>query len=201
MLQVISCMISPNFAISSSGYRGAGSLYDIIHRIGIPRSVQKGQAIIKEGGYSNFFIYIVQGVFKTVAKVDERPFILSFTFEDDIDCCQGALLSGLPNSVTIEAVVDSEVLICNMQDFESVACKEDHHVIINKLLIYYLGFLERRLLGAISLNAEQAYRLILQEHPEQIKQLPLSHIAGYLGITVERLSRIRKKLSVGEFSS
>ena len=191
---VKSVMISPNFAISSSGYRGPGSVYDIIHKIGRPRFVQKGEAIIKEGAYSNFFIYIVQGVFKTVAKVNERPFILSFTFEDDIDCCQGALLSGLPNSVTIEAVVDSEVLICKMQDFESVACKEDYHVIINKLLLYYLGFLERRLLGAISLNAEQAYRLMLQQHPDKIKQLPFSHIAGYLGITVERLSRIRKKL-------
>ena len=187
-------MISPDFAISSSGYRGPGSVYDIIHKIGRPRSVQKGQAIIKEGAYSDFFIYIVRGVFKTVAKVNERPFILSFTFEDDIDCSPGALLCGMPNSVTVEAVVDSEVLICKMQDFESAACREDYHGIINNLLLFYLGFLERRLLGAISLNAEQAYRLLLQQHPDKINQLPLSHIAGYLGITVERLSRIRKKL-------
>jgi len=187
-------MISPNFAISSSGYLGPGSIYDIIHKIGKPVSVKKGQTIIKEGAYSNFFIYIEQGIFKTVAKVDERPFILSFTFKDDIDCCARALLSGLPNSVTIEAVVDSEILVCKMQDFESVACKGDYHGIINNLLVYYLGFMERRLVEAISLNAEQAYHKLLQEHPDKMKQLPLSHVAGYLGITVERLSRIRKKL-------
>ncbi len=187
-------MMSPNFPISASGFCGPGSMYDVIHTIGRPRFVPRGQAIIRKGAYSNFFIYIVQGVFKSVAKVNGKAFILSFTFEDDIDCCPGALLSGSPSSVAIEAVVDSEVLICKLSDFESMVGNEDYQSIINKLLLYNLGFLEQRLLGAISLNAEQAYSLLLQQHPEKIKLLPIKHIAGYLGITVERLSRIRRKL-------
>lgn len=188
--------MSPNFAISTSGYLGPGSIYDIIQTIGKPVSVLKAQKIINEGSCSNFFIYIEQGIFKTVARVGERPFILSFTFEDDIDCCARALLSGLPSSVTIEAVVNSEVLVCKMQDFERAACKSEYHSVINNLLVYYLGFLERRLLEAISLNAEQAYRRLLQQHPDKLVQLPVSHIAEYLGISAERLSRIRKKLSL-----
>ncbi|MFP4114257.1 MAG: hypothetical protein ACOC2Y_05130 [Spirochaetota bacterium] len=49
---------------------------------------------------------------------------------------------------------------------------------------------ERELL---TLDAISAYETFLAQFPGLAERLPLYHIAGYLGISPETLSRIRKK--------
>ena len=50
-------------------------------------------------------------------------------------------------------------------------------------------------MDSITLTAEERYRRLLQDEPEIALRAPLKHIASYLGVTPESLSRIRKKLS------
>ena len=43
-------------------------------------------------------------------------------------------------------------------------------------------------------SANERYRRLLREHPEIIQRAPLSHIASYLLMTPETLSRVRASL-------
>jgi hypothetical protein len=45
------------------------------------------------------------------------------------------------------------------------------------------------------LSPEEKYELLLASKPELLQQFPLKHIASFLGMTPETLSRIRKKIS------
>lgn len=58
----------------------------------------------------------------------------------------------------------------------------------------YISILENRVVEAISLTAEQRYKKMLLQPHLQVEKIPLFYIAAYLGISQERLSRIRKKL-------
>ncbi|MGZ3926839.1 MAG: hypothetical protein ACXVJG_07770 [Mucilaginibacter sp.] len=40
-------------------------------------------------------------------------------------------------------------------------------------------------------SAQQRYKMLLETQPSIIQRVPLSHIASFLGITPETLSRIR----------
>jgi CRP-like cAMP-binding protein len=42
-------------------------------------------------------------------------------------------------------------------------------------------------------SAEQKYENILSIQPNITQRIPLTHIASYIGITLETLSRIRKR--------
>ena len=42
-------------------------------------------------------------------------------------------------------------------------------------------------------TAKERYRFISESNPEVLQRAPLGHIASYLGITPETLSRIRSK--------
>ena len=46
------------------------------------------------------------------------------------------------------------------------------------------------------LDAEQRYLQFLQEFPNLVNEIPIQHVASYLGVRPETLSRIRNKISL-----
>ena len=67
------------------------------------------------------------------------------------------------------------------------------NVFLQLLLTQYIETLIGRINESKVLTAETRYLHLLKRSPEQVSQLPLSHLASFLGISKERLSRIRKK--------
>jgi hypothetical protein len=57
---------------------------------------------------------------------------------------------------------------------------------------YYLDLMERTYCLQFQ-SAKESYEHLIQTHPQLIKRASLGHIASYLGISQETLSRIRAK--------
>lgn len=55
--------------------------------------------------------------------------------------------------------------------------------------------IQKRLVSIISKTAEENYLEFMHKHPDLIQRLPQYHIAAYLGISPEALSRVRKEIS------
>ncbi len=51
------------------------------------------------------------------------------------------------------------------------------------------------LAGYITTNPEERYLQLLQNRPELLQRIPQYHLASYLGVTPESLSRIRKRVA------
>lgn len=187
-------MLSPQFHISNITSSLDKDFFSIIQKIGKPKYVKKGQLIVRYGSFPSFFFFINSGVFKTYRKLNGVEFILGFTFQGDVDCCPVSLLSGTPNNFSIEAVTRGEILICELADFQKSCSSLEYYALLNAVLIKYLKVVEKRVLDSISLTAEERYKLLCEKQPDQVNQIPVKHIASYLGIKIESLSRIRKKI-------
>lgn len=186
-------MLSPEFLLNQSTDKFVNDFYSIVTKIGKPTKVKKGQVIVRLESYPTFFFYINAGIFKTSSSVKGKEFILCFTSEGDVDGCPVSLLSGKPNNFSIHAVTEGEILICELKDFQEACDPVEYHSFINMILIRYLSFIENRTIETISLTAEEQYLFLLQNQSDIVEQLPISSIAAYLGVTIESLSRIRKK--------
>ena len=55
--------------------------------------------------------------------------------------------------------------------------------------------LSRRIMSIHTESAEQRYKKLLEDHPAIFQKAKLAHIASYLGITQQSLSRVRKNLT------
>ncbi|WP_203295989.1 cyclic nucleotide-binding domain-containing protein [Luteirhabdus pelagi] len=80
--------------------------------------------------------------------------------------------------------------------FEQVAKKEG--VYHDFLLYMYNTYIETLVLRSIDFRVETAetrYLKLLTIQPDEVRSIPLQYVASYLGISKERLSRIRKKHS------
>jgi len=97
-----------------------------------------------------------------------------------------------PSPHYVEFVEDSVVYEFSKETLDRLSAK--HHDIerfISKVVTEtMLGLCER--LYTIQFNkAEDRYKHLLGIYPDITNRIPLTHIASYLGITLETLSRIR----------
>jgi CRP-like cAMP-binding protein len=189
-------MLSPAFHINHIDSIIEKQFLEKIKAIGKPKSFKKGKTIIRQGSHPAFFFYIINGGFKTYFTLEGKQYIIGFTFNGDVDCCPSSLLSRKPNNFSIEAIADSQVLICDINDFRNSCKEQEYFLFVNVLLIKYLGVIESRMADSISLTAEQRYKQLIKLQPNEVNQIPLTSIAAFLGISPERLSRIRKKIKV-----
>ncbi len=94
----------------------------------------------------------------------------------------------------IQCVTDCELLRVKREDVD-ILYTESH--ILKDYTIRYLEkvFEEERIriIDLATLTAEQRYLKLMNKAPDIILKVPLQHIASYLGIKAETLSRIRRK--------
>lgn len=185
-------MFSPDFKIESSKESSTASFREAIAQIGVLKKIERGKVMLSNATKSDFFFVVRKGVFKTVKYIDRKEFILGFTFSGDIDGEPQTLLGSL-TPFSVKAVVASEVLICRWHDLETFLQKEKYLVTVNYFLIQYIAILQNRLIESIALTAEDRYKNLIQHHSQHLKQIPISDLARYLGITKQSLSRIRSK--------
>jgi CRP-like cAMP-binding protein len=57
--------------------------------------------------------------------------------------------------------------------------------------LHYISQIEDRISDLQFLDAKQRYSKLLEQHPDITNRVSLGHIASYLNITQETLSRIR----------
>lgn len=160
-----------------------------------PRLYRKRQYILQEGDVCNVFNFVVSGCLR-MYKIDEAgtTHIIQFAIENWWISDMGSFYSEKPSEMSIEAIEDTTVLQIKHDDLLDLyvnAPKFDRlfRVLIEKSLIG----MQERLLQTISSDARVRYESFLKQYPQLASRIPNTHIASYLGITPEFLSKIRNE--------
>jgi CRP/FNR family transcriptional regulator, anaerobic regulatory protein len=162
-----------------------------------PKVIAKGTLIVEQDEICTKIFLVQKGIFRTYRETQKKEFTTGFSFSGDFDTSPFSFFYELPATETIEALTTAEVLIIHKEDFWQVS-KNNPELQngVYLMLAAYVETLENRLHQNRSLTAEARYLQLIQDQPEDVKKIPLNYIASYLGITSERLSRIRKKNDV-----
>lgn len=152
----------------------------------------KGEIVVHEGQFSKKAYLIAQGCARAYYLKDGKDISDWFTFENEFMASIVSFFSEEPSPHYVEFVEDSLVLEFSRDIVDSLSDKyHDFERFISKVVTEtMLGLCER--LYTIQFNkAEERYKHLTNIHPNITNRIPLTHIASYLGITLETLSRIR----------
>lgn len=99
-----------------------------------------------------------------------------------------------PSFENIQFLETSTFFYISSNDLNELYKKyNDLNTIGRKMAEEYCVILEERIMSLQTETAEQRYNSLLKYQPDATQRISLGHIASYLGITQETLSRIRKK--------
>jgi len=119
----------------------------------------------------------------------------SFVEENNFVSDQQRFEAQIISSEYIQAETDCEFMVFSKKDWDEigntiVGWKDIENLILKNCL---LKAIERRS-PLVSEDATNRYSLFNQHFPGLVNRVPLSHIASYLGITQQSLSRIRRNV-------
>ena len=106
-----------------------------------------------------------------------------------------AIFSGGTAMMNIECIQDATLFRLSRKDMEQLYL--DHPALetfFRKKLEKRMEAFHKRTLGNLALPAKERYLSFIESYPSIEQQVKNYHIASYLGITTESLSRIRKEL-------
>lgn len=161
------------------------------------KKLRKKQYLLQEGDVCHFIAFIAKGCLR-LYRVDDKgnDHIVQFGFENYWMSERESAFSQKPTQYCIDAIEDSEILVCQTTDFMRI---QKEIPAFEKMMIDLqsknFGIIQKRINSALSYTAEEKYHELLHFQPEIIQRIPSTMIAAYLGISRETLSRIRNQVN------
>ncbi len=161
-----------------------------------PRFIKKRKDLLVSGAICKDFAFVVKGCLRSYT-IDEKgtEHVVQIAMENYWIADLHSYFTQQPSQTNIEAIEDSHLLLLSASSLEELYDQiPSLDRFFRKLFANALVISLERMNQSNSETAEKRYTKLLKEHPDIIRRVPLLHIASFLGITPESLSRIRKQL-------
>jgi CRP-like cAMP-binding protein len=162
-----------------------------------PLEVKKNEHLFRSGEIARHVYFIDKGCLRQYY-VNNNGEERTIYFKTEEGWCSElvSFLDNKPTELNLQALEDSKLQIINQKNWIYA---------VSQIRSFTLGFiraqqdtnymLKKRLAEATVETPEEKYLRFMEEEPLLLQRLPLYHIASYLAMTPETLSRIRKKIA------
>lgn len=154
----------------------------------------KKTILLTEGEFHKNLYFIEKGILRTYVVKDNEDITSLFFMENDFLISSFRFVNQ-PSYEYIEVLEDAEVLVLNYDEVLKLYQEYPSINFLGRVLIeinYYRMY--HRLVSMLKFSARERYEILMKTQPELFRRVSLSHIATYLGIKKESLSRIRKSI-------
>ncbi|WBX75757.1 Crp/Fnr family transcriptional regulator [Tenacibaculum ovolyticum] len=160
------------------------------------KKIKKGEFFLKEGQKSNEIAFIEKGLLRLYYISDVKEINNHFFLENDYAVSYLDFLKKRPSRYYIQALEECELFIFNAQSLQIAYDTSKNWERFGRIIaesVYAIA--TNRFESFLFLSAKERYLQMLNDYPKFIQKIPLYHLASYLGIERESLSRIRKEIA------
>ncbi len=163
-----------------------------IENILVRKDFSKGELLVAEGQISQNIVLVGKGMIRQFYYKNGKDVTEHFSYEGCIAMCIESLLKQEPTRLMMEALEDGTIYLLNHHKLMLLAeVSWEVNMFYRKVLEHSLITSQVKADSWRFETARERYNNLMQTQPEVIKRAPLSHIASYLLMTPETLSRVR----------
>lgn len=156
------------------------------------REYRKDEIILERGQVSRYIYLIEKGIIRQFYYKDGRDITEHFSSEGNIATCLESLFLKEPTKLLVEAIEPSVIYFLDYAKWE-LLCDECPEInkLYRRIMKYKLVVSQRKADSWRFESAHERYDRFCQEYPIVAKRASVAHIASYLLMTPETLSRVR----------
>ncbi|WP_400077764.1 Crp/Fnr family transcriptional regulator [Winogradskyella sp. R77965] len=170
---------------------------EIIESVFRKATYKKGTQLLQVNDSADIQYYVQEGCLR-LYHIDRngKDHTVQFAIKDWWICDCTAFFTESKAIMNIEVISDSMVYEISKKDRDLLYNQSPKtESFFRKKLERAFASFQKRMLGNLSLPAKERYLNFVKTYPNIEKSVKNYHIASFLGITTESLSRIRKELS------
>ncbi|ELR72897.1 cAMP-binding protein [Fulvivirga imtechensis AK7] len=152
----------------------------------------KSDLLVREGETCNSIFFVNSGVFRSFLWADDVEVNTEFFFENSFAGAFTSFLLERKTVLNIQALEEATVTEIPKATLEALYQRDPAWYALGKY-IFEREFIKKcqRESDFLKLSAKERYLSLVQQHPQIEERIPGYHIASFLGIKPESLSRIR----------
>lgn len=165
-----------------------------VDEVSTTQSLEKGHLLIKEGLVAHRIFYIQKGSARTFYYHDGKDITSWIYREGHLITSWSSFYTRTPSYENVELTEDSVIVSLSYEQLQQLY-KEFPKMqeFGRKMVEDQLVFIDYFYKGFMFMTAKEKYELLLSIFPKVTQRVNLGHIASFLSISQETLSRIRKK--------
>ena len=158
----------------------------------VPMKFQKGDTILEEGKVCRALYFVEKGMVRQYYYKNNKDVTEHFSFEGRIVFCIESFLKQEPSRLIVEALENTTLYAIPYDGLKELCVRErEIEVLCLKILEHVAISSQQHADSQRFENAAERYDRLLREKPEIILRAPMVHIASFLQMTPETLSRVR----------
>jgi CRP-like cAMP-binding protein len=155
---------------------------------------KKNEVIKHQNQTERYFYFMLKGSAGLFLWKENNFVCLDFAFDLQFCADYMSLVTNQPTPLEVIALESAEMLRMSAYDYHLLTRKTVGSVI--RLILSEISFVDKQQqqIDLLTKSAKERYRILLQKFPGISNRIAQNHIASYLGITPQSLSRIRKEI-------
>ncbi|MBN1819307.1 MAG: Crp/Fnr family transcriptional regulator [Prolixibacteraceae bacterium] len=157
------------------------------------KKFRKNEMILSEGQICRFFYFMELGMIRFFINNDGEEITKFFTVAPYCFTSKESFRNQKPATENIQALENIVAWQINLGQANKLLKLKSWESFTRKFMHEVQTYTEELLLESKTQTAEQRYFNLQQKYPELINKIPLKHLASFLGIAPQSLSRIRNR--------
>lgn len=155
-------------------------------------TIDRNEFLKVKGNIDTNIYYIESGSLRVFVLDDYEDQIIRFGYRDNIIVSLDSFLTGKPSNLFIQAIKKTVVKVVTKQQIDSwLETDGNSNLWINILENLVIQQMEREI-DILTNSPKERYERVLKRSPQLFQEIPNKHIANYLRMTPETLSRLKK---------
>ncbi len=164
----------------------------LLEEILVRKELKKDEFLFNEGEICEQIVFVGKGMLRQFYYKNKKDITEHFSYEGCILISIESTLKHVPTHLMAQALEPAVVYMLPYERFMRLtAMSWEINLFYRKILEYSLIVSQVKADSWRFETARERYNQLMSTHPEVIKRAPLAHIASYLLMTPETLSRVR----------
>ena len=155
----------------------------------------KDEMLLEEGSVCRYFYFFEEGLIRFCCNIDGVDVTKTFCKAPYCFTSKISFHNQTPARESIQSLEKGVVWRISYEQFKNLDKIAAWNIFVQKLMNEIQELLENHFIESKLLTAEQYYDKLLEQFPADFMQkIPLKHLASFLGVAPQSMSRIRNKL-------
>jgi CRP-like cAMP-binding protein len=154
-------------------------------------TINRSEYLSVKGRSDTNVYYVKSGSLRVFVLDDQEEQTIRFGYKNNLIVSLDSFLTGMPSNLFIQAIKKTVIKVVTKQQIDTFLETEQNRLLWTKILETLVIQQMEREIDILTSSPKKRYERVLKRSPQLFQEIPNRHIANYLRMSAETLSRLK----------